>query len=173
MSLLLAILAPGSVEAEIGRVQERIFTDHGLVSSIALPPLVPVSFLSEAAPLRGLLSKLNRGVAAPYRISVAGLLWHDGWLYLAVDSGGLWRSLRAAAPGEAAGPFAVFEGFFLGCEEAGGVRREEIRPPLPAIGFTSSTLAVVRIDAGSPGTGWWRDVSTEVVDEMPLRGRRG
>ncbi len=169
---LLAILAPGSVEAEVGRVQQRIFSDHGLVSSIALPPLVPVAFLP--APRPGLLAGLNGAVSAPYRIAIAGLRWHEGWLYLALQSGGLWASLRAAAPPqalEATGFFPAFEGFFLGGAEAGQEQRERIRPAVPEIGFTSSSLAVMRIDAADPGP-WWRRVSTEIIEEIPLRGKR-
>ncbi len=173
--LLLAILAPGSVEAEVGRVQQRIFAAHGLVSSIALPPLVPVAFLADRTPRPGLLAGLNASVSAPYRIAIAGLCWHEGWLYLALDSGGLWKSLRAAlraaAPGETSGLFPAFEGFFLGCAEAGEAQRQQIRPPLPTLGFTSSSLAMMRLQAAD-APAWWRRVSTEIIGEIPLRGKR-
>ncbi len=169
--LLLAILAPGSVEAEVGRVQQRIFADHGLVSSIALQPLVPVAFLADQAPRPGLLARLNASVAAPYRIAFAGLCWHEGWLYLALESGGLWSRLRAAAPEETPGLFPAFEGFFLGAAEAGKGQREQIRPPLPNLGFTSSSLAMIRVKAAD-APAWWRSVSTEVMEEIPLRGKR-
>jgi len=177
---LLALLAPGSVEAEIGRVQRRIFEDHGLVSSVALPPLVPVAFLGANEPRRGVLAELNASVSAPYRISLIGLSWEDGWLYLSVDSGGVWSTLRAAAR-EAAAPelakdvpglFPIREGFFLGCAEAKAAQRETIRPRMPVGGFTSSVLSVMRIDAAGEGGAWWRNVSVEVLDEIPLRGRR-
>jgi len=169
---LLVLLAPGSVEADVGRVQQRIFADHGLVSAVALPPLVPVAFLPAEELMHGLLAKLNASVAAPYRIRLAGLAWRDGFLYLGIDSGGVWGSLRAEASGEASGLFPPFEGFFLGCAEAGAAQRGSILPPLPALGFTSSTLAVMRICAPAEGGAWWREVSTEILEEIPLRGRR-
>jgi len=177
---LLALLAPGSVEAEVGRVQQAIFAGHGLVSSIALPPLVPIAFLADGKPGCGLLAQLNAAAAAPYRIVLAGLAWQNGWLFLGVDTGGVWGSLRAAAlsaqaAGGAAEPpglFSAFEGFFLGCIEAESGQRQLIRPRVPEVRFTSSVLALMRIDAAGPGGAWWREVSTEVLEELPLRGRR-
>ncbi|MGA2613552.1 MAG: hypothetical protein ABSG38_08870 [Spirochaetia bacterium] len=176
---LLALLAPGSVEAEVGRVQQAIFAEHGLVSSIALPSLMPVAFLASDEPRRGLLAELNAAVAAPYRIVFTGLSWQEGWLYLGVDSGGAWLSLRAAAlaafaheTGGKPGLFPAFEGFFLGCAEAQAEHRGLIRPSLPAGGFTSSVLSLMRIDAAGAGGAWWREVSTEILEELPLRGRR-
>ncbi|HVP18965.1 MAG TPA: hypothetical protein VMU36_08195 [Spirochaetia bacterium] len=172
--LLLAMLAPGSAEAEIGRVQQHIFADHGLVSAVALPPLVPVAFLAELERVsrRGLLLELNASVVSPYRIALTGLCWREGWLYFAFHSGGVWESLRAAAPPATQGLFPAFEGFFLGCGESKPEHREMIRPPLPAIGFTSSSLALIEITTARLDGAWWREVSTETLEEIPLRGRR-
>ncbi|HUI72688.1 MAG TPA: hypothetical protein VL354_19355 [Spirochaetia bacterium] len=161
-------------------MQRRIFADHGLVSSVALSPLVPVAFLSKGEPRRGLLATLNASVKAPYRIELGGLSWEEGWLYLCVDSGGVWSTLRAAAlegahPREAEaapGLFPAHEGFFLGCFEARRDHHELIRPHVPTGGFTSSVLSLLRIDAAADGDAWWRSVSVEVLDEVPLRGRR-
>ncbi|MGO9409495.1 MAG: hypothetical protein ACLQCB_01945 [Spirochaetia bacterium] len=176
---LLALLAPGSVEAEVGRLQQRIFKDHGLVSSVALPPLLPVAFLPDNGPRRGFLAGLNAAVTAPYCMTLAGLAWHDGWLYLGVDSGGVWTSLRAAAlspahavgGAEAAGFFPEREGFFLGCIEADARQRELIQPHLPEGRFTSAALALMRIDVAEGGA-WWREVLMETLEEIPLRGKR-
>lgn len=172
--LLLAFLAPGSAEAEIGRVQQRIFADHGLVSAIALPPLAPVAFLPAEPPAArpGLLSRLNASVVAPYRVTLREACWQEGWLYLAFESGGLWESLRTAALPEARGLFPAFEGFFLGCGESDPALRRSIRPSLPSGGFTSSSIALVRITTGDKGDAWWREVSMETLEEIPLRGRR-
>ena len=177
-SILLALLAPGSVEADIGRVQQRIFGDHGLVSAVALPPLVPVAFLVEeqegrVGRQRQQLARLNAAVRAPYRVNLSGLAWQDGWLYLCVDSGGVWESLRASLDRsqETSGLFPAHEGFFLGCGEAAREQRSLVRPPLPGGTFSSCALALVRIESAE-GKVWWREVSMEIVDEVPLRGRR-
>jgi hypothetical protein len=34
--ILLALRAPGSIEAEVGKVQQALFQEHGFVSAIAL-----------------------------------------------------------------------------------------------------------------------------------------
>jgi hypothetical protein len=170
---LVALFPPGSVEAEVGRLQQRIFGEHGLVSAVALPPLVPVAFLPGTGPPRGILPRLNAAVAAPYRIVMTGLSWDDGWLYLELDSGGAWTALRAGAgENDAAGFFPVHEGFFLGCKEASADRQKLILPPVPQGAFTSSRLAAVQIDAAAGEGAWWRRVSMEILEEIPLRGRR-
>lgn len=188
-SLLLAILAPGSIEAEVGKIQQEIFRGRGFVSSIALEPLVPVAFVDPVAPLpRGFLDSLDRRVRAPLRISVAtraAVRWRGGALFLGLDTGGAWAALRRACarllPGRQAvqGLFPVAEGFFLGCMEAAGDRSlaAEVRglvmgkePAVP--GFSSATLALLSITPGRRGARWWRDVTCEVAGERPLRGIR-
>jgi hypothetical protein len=176
---LLALLAPGSVEAEVGRLQQSIFKDHALVSSVALPPLLPVAFLADSEPRRGFLAGLNAAVSAPYCMTLAGLSWHEGWLYLRVDSGGVWETLRAAALSAGAvdggveppGFFAEAEGFFLGCIEADARERALIQPFLPEGRFTSAVLALMRFDVAEGGV-WWREVLMETLEEIPLRGKR-
>jgi hypothetical protein len=181
-SLLLALLAPGSVEAAVCREQDAIFREHGLVSAIALPPLVPVAFLGrglqdraegEELP-RGFLGRIERAVRAPYRFTVAGMAWEGGALFLALDSGGVWRALRAACAPETGGPdlFPVFEGFFLGCVEATDAQRESIRAQAYGASFSSVSLALVSILTPEAGAGWWSEVSCAVEEEKPLRGKR-
>ena len=174
--LLAALLPPGSVEAEVGRFQREIFSRHGLVSAIALPPLVPVAFLPEAGLRRGLLQELNALAAAPYRITIGALAWNAGALYLGVDSAGLWQQLRESAlarvPSEPAGLFPVREGFFLGCEEPPVDAQDPVRPHLADSGFTSSSLGLLRLSTARPPAAWWRDVRWEIAEDIPLRGRR-
>ncbi len=176
-SLLLAVLAPGSVEAAVGSAQEAIFREHGLVSAIALPPLVPVAFLGdgEGDPLpRGFLGRVERSVRAPYLFTVTETAWHGGALFLALDSGGVWGALRAAcAPEtEGAGLFPAFEGFFLGCVEATRAQRQSIRVEAPEARFSSVNLAVARISTPASGQHWWREISCTIEEEKPLRGKR-
>jgi hypothetical protein len=200
--LLLAILAPGSIEAEVGRIQEEVFRARGFVSAIALEPLVPVAFLAadpgEALP-RGFLDGLDRAVQAPLRIAAfpaASVRWGRGALFLGLDTGGAWTALRRACTGSRAaaaqvrtaagrpGLFPVAEGFFLGCLEAAGTQRRSVAREVRQIArgqasraavpiaFSSATLAVVRITTPARGSRWWREVSCEVVAERPLRGKR-
>jgi hypothetical protein len=181
-SLLLALLAPGSIEAAVCREQDAIFGEHGLVSAIALPPLVPIAFLGrglqergEGQELpRGLLGRVERTVRAPYRFTVAGTAWEAGALFLVLDSGGVWRALREACAPEAGGAdlFPVSEGFFLGCVEATDAQRESIHVKANGASFSSVSLALVSILTPEAGADWWREVSYTVEEEKPLRGKR-
>ena len=172
---LCALIAPGSVEAEVGRIQQGIFSAHGLVSAVALPPLIPIAYLAADARARGLLGELDGSVRAPWRIGVTDAVWASGFLYLGIDSGGMWDILRARAlalcGAESSGPLLAAEGFFLGCAEATAEQRGTIRPSVPGTSFTSGTLALVSIETAGSGP-WWAEVSWETIEQRPLRGRR-
>ena len=174
--LLVALVAPGSVEATVGRLQISLFAAHGLVSAQALPPLIPVSFVTPGAAARGLLSELDHCISAPWRIRVTGTQWVGGSLYLGVDSAGAWAALRNRAQelcgAEPLPLFAAAEGFFLGCTEAAPVEHDRIRLEPPAGTFTSCAIALVRIETAHTGEGWWREVYWEIAEQKPLRGRR-
>jgi hypothetical protein len=173
--MLAALIPPGSVEAEVGRVQAGVFSGHGLVSSLCLPPLVPVVFSPDEPPA-GLLHELNRSIPAGYRMRVSGFAWVDGVLYLSLETGGAWRGMRGrglALCGDVPGLFPTGEGFFLGCGEASDAQRRAISPTIPdGLSFSSCAIALVRIATPRTDGQWWRELSWEIVDERPLRGRR-
>jgi len=173
--LLVAIAAPGSVEACIGRVQEGIFAEHGLASAAALPPLIPVAFLAGPGS-RGLLAAAARSVPYPLRVRTVAVSWEQGWLFLGVDSGGAWSALRACVLGAAAAAveplFPAAEGFFAGCGEAPPDRRALIAPALPPLSFSSGSLVLVDVCCPAGREDWWRSLRWEVVEKKPLRGRR-
>jgi hypothetical protein len=185
-SCLVALRAPGSIESSVCGLQEEIFAAHGLVSAIALPPLVPVAFIAgmprggrgQGTP-RAFLERLEAAVRAPYRISPRGAAWVDGALFALVDTGGEWEALSAACAADDAGApparaalFPVVEGFFLGCVEAGAAARRGIAAETSFPSFTSATLALVRIETPARGKRWWRDVTCSIEEEKPLRGRK-
>jgi hypothetical protein len=174
-SLLVAVVAPGSIEACIGRVQEGIFAGHGLASAAALPPLIPVAFLAAPAP-RGLLAAAARSVSAPWRVRTTHASWEQDWLFLGVSSGGMWRALRdfvrAAAPAAPASPFPAAEGFFAGCGEATPAQRALLAPSLPQLSFSSASLALIAVSCLAGRDDWWRSVRWEFLETRPLRGRR-
>jgi hypothetical protein len=179
---LLALVPPGSAEAEVGRLQAGIFAAQGLLSAMAMPPLVPIAFIATPPPegaqsgAGALLGELEHSVHAPWRITVGGPAWVSGWLYLGIDSGGMWAGLRSLALARCGGemqaaPFPAAEGFFLGCGEATPQQRQEIAPAASALSFSSGDLALVRVRTVGSGA-WWKDVDWETIDERPLRGRR-
>lgn len=163
--LLLAIRPPGSIVREVSILQNTLFSARGCLSAVALPPLIPVRFLSGGA--RVSAARLAGGASGCFR--AAGWVRGGAWLFLSVDSGGAWDVLSAAASGTGRpgnGPFPVFPGFFMGCGEAGGEGAEE-GLAVPALSFSSSTLALIKLRT-APGE-WWREVYTEIVEEAPLR----
>jgi hypothetical protein len=174
--LLACLVAPGSVEAELGKLQAGIFSAHGLLSAQALPPLLPVAFLSVDVRRRGLLRAVDLAARAPWRVRVTGTSWVDGFLFVSVESGGMWDALRrrtlAACGPEPRRLFPAFEGFFIGCGEATPAQREGIRPGVPPVLFTSAFLALVQIDAPRGRAEWWRELYWETLEQRPLRGRR-
>jgi hypothetical protein len=173
---LVALIPPGSVQAEIGKLQAEVFRRFGLASSQALPPLIPVQFIGPGRPDRLLLEHLDRSIIAPWRVTTGKLARVEGHLYLAVDSKGAWAALRNKAR-ERCGPqpgalFPVSEGFFLACGDAAHDMRDAVAAEAPAEAFSSCAIGVLKIEAPRGPAEWWREVYWEVLEHRPLRGRR-
>jgi len=174
--LLCALIPPGSVDAEVGRLKAALFCDHGLASAQSVPPLVPVAFLDPGRVRPGLLSRLNGRVNAGWSATLRDSEWIEGHLYARVESGGVWTSLRAGAlqecglPGE--GLFPAAQGFYLGCVDAPPGSRAVMCPPIPPRRFRTADLALVALQTTTPGGEWWNDLHWEIMEERPLRGRR-
>ena len=172
--VLAALFAPGSIESEVGRVQEEVFSRYGVASTQALPPLVPIAFLDAPTVNGSLLREMDQAIAPGWRMRLVGPAWIGGHLYARVDSAGAWAALRQAATARCAegeGPFPPAEGFYLGCGEVPDETRALIDAPVPALSFGSATIVLMRIFA-SDGPGWWRALSWEAFEERPLRGRK-
>jgi hypothetical protein len=169
---LVAIIAPGSVEAGIGKMHAAIFEEHGFMSAVALPPMIPVTFLRQDTAATQFLHDLERGMRAPWRMRTSEFAWVQGALYLRVSSDGMWESLRERAPAEPTPLFPVAEGFYSGCLEAAPDQRELIRPAVPGLSFSSADLAILRISSPRGREEWWREVTWEYEEQRPLRGRR-
>lgn len=172
--LLCALVPPGSVEAEMSRLQDTLFSAYGFASSPAVPPLIPVAFLPPQAPVAGFLLEMNRSVPAGWRMAVQDGVWIEGHLFAGVRSSGAWQALRACAEARGAvveGPFPAFEGFYLGCGEAEPESRAAVRLELPALSFSSAALVIMRIDSAAPPR-WWRELHWEIIEQRQFRGRR-
>jgi hypothetical protein len=173
---LVALIPPGSVQAEIGRLQQEIFRRCGLASSLAFPPLIPVRFIGPCGSERALLEQLDAAASAPWRMVTGKLSRVEGHLYLGVDSKGTWAVLADRAR-ERCGEqpdalFPVAEGFFLGCREASPGTRDDAGAEAPAVSFSSCAIAVLGIEAPRGRAQWWRELYWEVLEQRPLRGRR-
>jgi hypothetical protein len=170
---LIALILPGSVDAELAGVQAGLFAGHGLSSALAVPPLVPVAFTD--APPRGLLSELDAAVHSPWRMAVRGTMWVDGALFAALDTGGTWEALRLRVIERCGkgtpGLFPAAEGIFLGCGDAAEDLRAAIHPEVSDVSFSSCDIALVDFTTGDAAA-WWRELYWEIVEQRPLRGRR-
>ena len=169
---LLALLAPGSIEAEIAALQQAVFSEHGFVSAIALPPLVPVRFLPADAPLR-LPQVPGREVTTGFVVRATGTAWNDRHLFLGLDTGGAWSALRADDRWSDGPPlFPCFEGFFLGCSESEPAARARLVVPVMDRRFSSVDLALMSVSVPDDGSDWWTEVHWQIDDRRPLRGKR-
>ncbi|HET6487545.1 MAG TPA: hypothetical protein VFH83_14055, partial [Spirochaetia bacterium] len=94
---LVALSTPGSIEAAVAAAQARLFAEHGLSSSQALPPWIPVCFLPPGQAVTGLLARVSRSAPASLAFRTTTVRWEGGWLYLMLDTGGAWQAARAEA----------------------------------------------------------------------------
>jgi hypothetical protein len=173
---IVALAAPGSVEAALGKIQAEIFSRFGLASAHALPPVIPVAFLPSNTSPRGLLGSLNESVHAPWSVRAGDSEWEAEYLYVGVGSGGAWSALRArtleTCGGEPIRLFPIREGFFMGCGDATPAQRDAIRPAVPPAAFSSGDLVLLSIETPSGHGAWWQELYWEIVEQRPLRGRR-
>jgi hypothetical protein len=178
---LVALIPPGSVQAEVGKLQAAIFSRFGAASSQALPPLIPIQFIGDAGSPRALLDQLDGSVGAPWRVTTRRFSWMQGHLFLEVDSGGTWSTLAAGTRSWcAAEPDVLFpqaEGFYLGCGEATPAQRDAMQgdtiiAEAPSASFSSCVVAVLGIRTPRGREQWWREVYWEMLEQRPLRGRR-
>jgi hypothetical protein len=139
---LIVLFAPGSVEAEISKTQNALFDAHGLASAVALPPMIPVGFVREGD--------------AEER-------------FLALESEGLWESLRGVVGESDGDPFPVAEGFILGCWDAAEKARDVMRSEAPSLKFSSCSAALLILHAAWGGGQWWRELYVEIAGKKPLR----
>jgi hypothetical protein len=165
---LIALLAPGSAEAEVSNTQNALFAGLGLVSAVAFPPMIPVGFVREEEAVAR-FNSLESGGAAPYLFSSLGLRWEGGGLFMAMESRGVWDSLRKLVAGCEDGPFPVAEGFILGCWEAAAETRSADLGEAPSIRFSSCSAALVTIRGAWGRREWWRELYFETTLKKPLR----
>jgi hypothetical protein len=169
---LLALLAPGSIEVEVGALQQAIFSQYGCVSAIALPPLVPVRFLPADASPR-LPQVPGRDVPAGFVVRVTGPDWSAGHLFLRLDTGGAWSALHADGRWTDGPPlFPCFEGFYFGCAESEPAVRAGLALPAMDRRFSSIDLALLSISVPDDGADWWTEIHWQIDDRRPLRGKR-
>ena len=197
MEFLLFGLEPPSNIARLARqVQESLYAGWGLISPLALPPLVPLRFAAPAQPptaeaLRRLERELGqalRGPAAPRapRCRTAGCALHEGVLFWELEAET--EPLASLAgrlspwPAPEPPPFPPWPGFLLALPEPGAdLGRAAAGLNLPPPGsFTALTLVLLgvrrltpeplaAVDPPPPPRPWYRALEWEQFLRLPLR----
>jgi hypothetical protein len=193
--LLFGLEPPSNVARAARQVQESLYAGWGLVSPLALPPLVPLRFAAPAQPpsakaLRRLERELGqalRGPAAPRapRFRTAGWALREGALFWEQEgeTGPLASLAERVCPWPAPEPppFPPRPGFLLALPEPGvDLGRAAAGLSLPAPGsFTCLALALLAVrrlvpEPLAPGLEpaarpWYRALEWEELLRLPLR----
>jgi hypothetical protein len=194
--LLFGLEPPSNIARLARQAQESLYAAWGLVSPLALPPLVPLRFAAPAQPpsteeLRRLEQELVqelRGPAAPCapRCRFTGCALHQGALFweLEAETGPLASRVQRLCPWPAPEPppFPPHPGFLLALPEPGTDLSEAAAGlGLPAPGsFTTLALELlgvrrltpeplVPLDPPPPPRPWYRALEWEVLLRLPLR----
>ena len=178
---IIALLPPSNIDRLVGAVQEGLFSRFGLLSSIALPVMIPIRFCAvsvDASDFNVCFDKLD----VAFRITATSYRKHGISLFLETtfdERGAQIRELLAErmnglASQPAAGPFDPVSGFYLGQKED-SLSPDDIIAALaepPAFRFTSFTYALIRLELGEPSEGWYRNVFWEIEQSIKVRKSR-
>jgi hypothetical protein len=194
--LLFGLEPPSNIARAARLAQESLYAGWGLVSPLALPPLVPLRFAAPAQPptteeLRRLERELGRALRGPDaprapRFRNAGWALHEGTLFweLEGETGPLAALAGSLCPWPAAEPppFPPRPGFLLALPEPGAdLARAAAGLSLPPPGsFTTLALVLLGvrrlapeplapIDPRPPPRPWYRALEWEQVLRLPLR----
>jgi hypothetical protein len=176
VSRLMIIMAHSNVEKTVGAIQERIFSRFGLTSAIALPPVVPLRFVSSPG-----------GVHPPRGMTVRTTAYEtEGCsLYLGVELRVGEKKLESADILDAAGkgeaepaacravPFPDHTGFYLCTTNDAALLPavvEDISPP-PRLDFHPLGVALLTLKYLSTQP-WWSHLSWEIDSLQIIRKQR-
>jgi len=160
--ILLAFRAPGNIEYAVAHIQNLLFQEFSMVSSIALPPLVPLSFAENTMTEEIRLPPLPAG-AQPGRITYKtdAYFMENRSLFLGLSP---YPVFEAAHPWGREGIFPVARGFYLG--EIPDDRAPEdmlrILPEKPKLAWSGGYLSCMELDVQAPLSVWWEYISWKV-----------
>ena len=197
--LLFGLEPPTNIARRVRQAQESLYAAWGLVSPLALPPLVPLRFARpEAPPTAEALRGMERGLAAALRAPraprgprcrTAGCTLREGVLFWEVD--GELAALQALAgtvspwPVPPDPPLPAAQGFFLALPEgevdlARAGSSLQLPPPAAFTALALVLLSVKRLRPEPippsaevpPSAPWFRALEWEELLRLPLRKHR-
>jgi hypothetical protein len=172
---LLVILPHSNIEKTVGALQEKIFRRFGLPSAVALPPVIPIRFVSSPGkvhPLRGVAVRTT-SYAIKKRSLYLGVELHVGERMLKSDEAFGINEERGEAAATAR-PFPAYTGFYLCTAEDESLLPsvvDYISPP-PHLDFHPLGLALLTAKYRSDRM-WWSHLSWELDGLEKVRKQRG
>jgi hypothetical protein len=160
------------VERELIRIQEALFTAHGLASALALPPVLPIAAITpdtEAERFTRAIEPHRTG----FRIGVGALVIREGTVFAAAELDVDGRDRLAAIASAFADddapdlPFSVFRGFRIA-----DILDTEAVPALPAQaapGFSSFYYGLLVVEYLPIEGPWWERVSWQIKAKVSTR----
>lgn len=153
-----------------------LFRRFGAVSSLALPPLIPLGAWSTGAPDTE-IAALLAGCARAARFELDGYVRHEGYLYLAVRCDALEEIRRCVAAaaghwaeGEAEVRLPVYPGFLMaGPDLDAGIEAIQGAGLPEEKSFRSYGLSIWAIETAAPPERWWDQVGWDELVHVPVK----
>lgn len=152
-----------------------LFRRFGAVSSLALPPLIPLGPWCAEAPDTEIAARLATCARAA-RFELAGYERHQGYLYLAVRCDALEPIRRCVmgAAGDPAGPprieLPAYPGFLMAGPDLDAPIEVIREAGLPAErSFRSYGLTIWLVETAAPPDRWWDQVGWEETVHVPVK----
>jgi len=188
---ILGLKAPTNIEKRVTELQTSLYRDWELASALALPVMIPISFLPPQPASQdsgGLRSALRRvvGKQAPY-LRTASISEIEGFLFWQLEPRDELQRLAASCSKDFARGdseqeplFPVGFGFYLGSVEGqSGSRITSIPAPEP-LSFPARAAVLIRVHSlGGEAQGaeqgctatqtWWHSLFWEELARLPLR----
>lgn len=186
---ILGLKAPTNIEKKVTGLQTSLYRDWELASALALPVMIPISFLplqpasQDPAALRSALRRVV-GKQAPY-FRTASIIEIEGFLFWQLEPREQLQRLAARcledfARSDSEPLFPVGRGFYLcAVEGQSGSRIASIPAPEP-LSFPARAAVLIRVhplvgEAQVVEQGcavketWWQSLFWEEVARLPLR----
>ena len=170
-AVLSAITLPSNISTEVSHLQHVLYSKYCMVSALALPPLIPLSFHPHSFSEKD-FTHVVENITHGFRVTLGRLCYEKNALFISVNTKGKWKALRRKFSSTATDEFCtilpIFEGIFLALNEK---KRHDYGLPMCNLirlkGFHSPSLALLEIEGACQK--WWSEVFWTVCLEKKMR----